>query len=79
MLGVPQQREGRAASSCSSATCPRAVARARVYLPELLDHLASGCVDPSPVLDLELPLDQVTDGYAAMDGREAIKVFLAVS
>jgi len=32
-----------------------------------------------PVLDRTLPLDQVAEGYEAMDKRHAIKVLLAVS
>lgn len=56
-----------------------ALAPARAYLPRLIESLAQGRIDPSPVLDLCLPLDRVADGYAAMDERRAIKVLLAVS
>jgi len=55
------------------------VAPARAYLPELIASLEAGRIDPSPVLDLVLALDQVADGYAAMDERRAVKVLLAVS
>jgi threonine dehydrogenase-like Zn-dependent dehydrogenase len=55
------------------------VAPVRAYLPHLINALEAGTIDPSPVLDLELPLDRVADGYAAMDQRHAIKVLLAVS
>jgi threonine dehydrogenase-like Zn-dependent dehydrogenase len=54
------------------------MAPVRAYLPELLDLVLSGTVDPSPVFDLRLPLDQVAEGYRAMDERRAIKVFLEV-
>lgn len=52
------------------------VAPVRRYLPDLLDLVTSGSVDPSPVFDLTLPLSQVADGYRAMDERTATKVLL---
>lgn len=54
------------------------VAPVRKYLPELLDLVTSGTVDPGLVFDLRLPLDQVAEGYRAMDERRAIKVYLDV-
>lgn len=53
-----------------------AVAPARAYIPELLVDVENGTLDPSPVFDLQLPLDRVAEGYAAMDQRKAIKVLL---
>jgi hypothetical protein len=55
-----------------------ALAPARAYIPELLESVIAGRMDPSPVFDLALPLDRVAEGYAAMDRREAIKVLLDV-
>jgi hypothetical protein len=52
------------------------VAPVRNYVEELLPELLDGRFDPSPVFDLELPLDQVAEAYAAMDERRAIKVLL---
>jgi threonine dehydrogenase-like Zn-dependent dehydrogenase len=52
------------------------VAPVRRYLPELLDLVTSGAVNPGLVFDTVLPLDQVAEGYRAMDRREAIKVLL---
>lgn len=52
------------------------MAPVRRYLPELLDLTMSGRIDPGKVFDLTLPLDQVADGYRAMDERRAIKVML---
>jgi threonine dehydrogenase-like Zn-dependent dehydrogenase len=52
------------------------VAPARAYLPELLGDVLAGALDPGAVFDLELPLDEVADGYAAMDERRAVKVLL---
>jgi threonine dehydrogenase-like Zn-dependent dehydrogenase len=48
----------------------------RRYLPELIDLVWSGKVDPGKVFDLTLPLDQVAEGYRAMDERRAIKSLL---
>ncbi len=52
------------------------MAPVRKYLPELLDLTLAGDIDPSPVFDLRLPLDEVAEGYRAMDERRAIKVLL---
>ena len=52
------------------------VAPVRAYIPELLVEVLDGTLDPSPVFDVELPLAQVAEGYAAMDERRAIKVLL---
>ena len=40
--------------------------------------VTSGAIDPGPVFDLRLPLDEVAEGYRAMDERRAIKVYLDV-
>jgi threonine dehydrogenase-like Zn-dependent dehydrogenase len=50
------------------------MAPVRRYLPELLDLVTSGQIDPGRVFDAEVPLERVAEGYAAMDRREAIKV-----
>lgn len=52
------------------------VAPARAYLPDLMADVLSGEINPGLVFDLELPLDQVTEGYKAMHERRAIKVLL---
>jgi threonine dehydrogenase-like Zn-dependent dehydrogenase len=36
----------------------------------------SGAIEPGLVFDLELPLADVAEAYAAMDERRAIKVLL---
>ena len=48
----------------------------RRYLPELLDLIWKRTIDPGKVFDLTLPLDQVAEGYRAMDERRAIKTLL---
>ena len=60
----------------SNITLRGGVAPARAYIPELLADVVAGKLDPSPVLDLSVDLDGVPSGYAAMDGREAIKVMV---
>jgi threonine dehydrogenase-like Zn-dependent dehydrogenase len=48
----------------------------RRFLPQLIDLIVSGTIAPGKVFDLALPLDQVAEGYRAMDERRAIKVLL---
>jgi threonine dehydrogenase-like Zn-dependent dehydrogenase len=48
-------------------------AHCRSYLPELLDLVLAGTINPGLVFDLELPLSQIGEAYAAMDERRAIK------
>jgi threonine dehydrogenase-like Zn-dependent dehydrogenase len=48
----------------------------RRYLPELIDLVWNGKINPGKVFDLTLPLDRVAEGYRAMDERRAIKVLL---
>jgi threonine dehydrogenase-like Zn-dependent dehydrogenase len=45
----------------------------RNYLPDLLDRVWNRRIDPGKVFDLELPLEQVADGYRAMDERRALE------
>ncbi len=48
----------------------------RRYLPELIDLVWNGKINPGKVFDLTLPLDQVAEGNRAMDERRVIKVLL---
>jgi threonine dehydrogenase-like Zn-dependent dehydrogenase len=48
----------------------------RRFLPELIDLIWSRRIDPGKVFDLELPLEDVAEGYRAMVERRAIKVLL---
>jgi threonine dehydrogenase-like Zn-dependent dehydrogenase len=52
------------------------VAPVRAYIPELLDDVLSGAIDPGRVFDATFPLDRVADAYQAMDERTAIKSLL---
>src|SRR5438552_7430751 len=48
----------------------------RRFLPELIQLVWNRKIDPGKVFDLTLPLDQVAEGYRAMDERRAIKTLL---
>jgi threonine dehydrogenase-like Zn-dependent dehydrogenase len=52
------------------------IAPVRQYLPALRDDVLSGTINPGLVFDLDLRLDKVAEGYAAMDERRAIKTML---
>jgi threonine dehydrogenase-like Zn-dependent dehydrogenase len=52
------------------------VAPVRNYIDELLVDVLSGAIEPGKVFDLELPLIEAAEAYAAMDERRAIKVLL---
>lgn len=51
----------------------------RHYLPELIKLVLDHQIEPGKVFDLTLPLDQVAEGYRAMDERRAIKALLLPS
>jgi threonine dehydrogenase-like Zn-dependent dehydrogenase len=48
----------------------------RRYLPQLIDLVLTEKINPGKVFDLTLPLEQVAEGYRAMDERRAIKTLL---
>ena len=48
----------------------------RRFLPEMIELVWNGKINPGKVFDLTLPLDQVAEGYRAMDERRAIKTLL---
>ena len=52
------------------------VAPVRGYIEELLPEVLSGALNPGRVFDLELPLRDAAEAYAAMDERRATKVLL---
>ena len=45
-------------------------------MPKLIDLVLGEKIDPGKVFDLTLPLEQVAEGYRAMDERRAIKALL---
>ncbi|WSQ14854.1 zinc-binding dehydrogenase [Streptomyces sp. NBC_01231] len=48
----------------------------RAYLPDLIERVLSGRINPGKVFDLTLPLDEAAEGNKAMDERRAIKTLL---
>lgn len=52
------------------------MAPVREYLPALLKLVQDGVINPGLVFDLTLGLDDVAEGYRAMDERRAIKVLI---
>ncbi len=50
----------------------------RRFLPDLMDRVLKGRIQPGKVFDLTLPIDQVAEGYRAMDERRAIKTLLTM-
>lgn len=52
------------------------VAPARAYIEELLPDILEGRIQPGRVFDRTVTLDDVPDGYRAMNDREALKVLI---
>jgi threonine dehydrogenase-like Zn-dependent dehydrogenase len=50
----------------------------RTYIPELLDDVLDGRINPGTVFDFETDLDGIAEAYAAMDERRAIKSLVRV-
>lgn len=50
----------------------------RRFLPDLIDRIWRGAIDPGKVFDLTLPLEEAPEGYRAMDERRATKVLLTL-
>jgi threonine dehydrogenase-like Zn-dependent dehydrogenase len=54
------------------------VAPVRTYIPELLDDVLEGRIQPGRVFDFETDLEGIAEAYAAMDERRAIKSLVRV-
>jgi threonine dehydrogenase-like Zn-dependent dehydrogenase len=50
----------------------------RRFLPDLMERVLTRKINPGRVFDRELPLEDVAEGYRAMDERRAIKTLLRV-
>lgn len=55
------------------------VAPARRYIPELLEDVLAGRINPGLVFDYHTDLEHIAYAYAAMDERRAIKSLLTIS
>ena len=77
-VGVPQEEtipEG-VTSFFDNVTIAGGPAPARAYIEELLPDVLEGRIEPGRVFDRVTGLDEVPDGYRAMNDREAIKVMV---
>ena len=52
------------------------VAPVHAYADDLLADVLGGTLDPSPIFTKTVSLDDVAEGYRAMDEREAVKVLV---
>jgi threonine dehydrogenase-like Zn-dependent dehydrogenase len=77
-VGVPQEEsipEG-ISTFFDNVTIAGGPAPARAYIEELLPDVLEGRIEPGRVFDRIASLDEVPDGYLAMNDREAIKVMV---
>src|SRR6266568_3462052 len=77
-VGVPQEQTipGSEPAFYHNVTVSGGPAPVRAYIKELLPDVLEGRIAPGRVFDLILPLDQVAEGYRAMNERRAIKVMV---
>jgi threonine dehydrogenase-like Zn-dependent dehydrogenase len=78
-VGVPQSEAmpGGQTSFYGNITIGGGPAPVRAYIEELLPDILEGVIEPGRVFDRTVGLDEVPDGYRAMDEREALKVMVA--
>jgi threonine dehydrogenase-like Zn-dependent dehydrogenase len=78
-VGVPQGETMPASQTAfyDNVTVSGGPAPARAYVEELLPDILDGRIEPGRVFDRVVGLDDVPNGYRAMDEREAIKVMVA--
>jgi threonine dehydrogenase-like Zn-dependent dehydrogenase len=77
-VGVPQEEsipEG-VSTFFGNVTIAGGPAPARAYIEGLLPDVLEGTIQPGRVFDRAGPLDEVPDGYRAMNDREALKVLI---
>jgi threonine dehydrogenase-like Zn-dependent dehydrogenase len=77
-VGVPQDETLPASQPAfyDNITVSGGPAPVRAYIEELLPDILDGRIEPGRVLDRVVQLEEVPDGYRAMDEREAIKVIV---
>ena len=77
-VGVPQSETIPASRPAffENITISGGPAPARAYIEELLPDILDGRIEPGRVFDRVVGLDEVPNGYRAMDEREAIKVMV---
>jgi len=77
-VGVPQDETMPASRPAfyNNITVNGGPAPARAYIKELLRDVLEGRIEPGKVFDRVVRLDEVPDGYRAMNDRKAIKVLI---
>ena len=77
-VGVPQEASISEGESTffDNVTISGGPAPARAYMEELLPDVLEGRIEPGRVFDRVGSLDDVPDGYRAMNDREAVKVMI---
>jgi threonine dehydrogenase-like Zn-dependent dehydrogenase len=77
-VGLPQEDSipDAIATFFKNVTIGGGPAPVRAYIEELLPDVLEGKIEPGRVFDRVLRLDEVPDGYRAMNEREAIKVLI---
>src|SRR5438876_3470475 len=77
-VGVPQDdtMPGSQPAFFNNVTVSGGPAPVRAYIEELLPDVLEGRIEPGRVFDRVARLDEVPDGYRAMNEREAIKVMI---
>lgn len=78
-VGVPQYEDapiGFGSMFGPNITLTGGPAPVRAYIPELLPDVLEGKVDPGRVFDRTVSLEEVPEGYRAMDERQSLKVLV---
>jgi threonine dehydrogenase-like Zn-dependent dehydrogenase len=77
-VGVPQEETmpEAVATFFDNVTIAGGPAPVRAYVEELLPDVLEGRIEPGRVFDRVIGLEEVPDGYRAMNEREAIKVLI---
>ncbi len=77
-VGVPQQEEipTTLATFFNNVSVAGGPAPARAYIEELMPDVLEGTIEPGRVFDRVIGLEEVPDGYRAMNERESIKVMI---
>jgi threonine dehydrogenase-like Zn-dependent dehydrogenase len=77
-VGVPQEASipEAAPTLFNNITISGGVAPARAYIEDLLPDVLDGRIEPGRVFDRIARLDEVPEGYRAMNTRDAIKVMI---
>jgi len=78
IVGVPQSGSlpDLAQKFMKNVTVAGGIAPTQANMHELLPDVLDARIEPGRVFDRTIPLDEVADGYRAMNDREALKVLV---